>query len=340
MRAAWAKDWRTWVTISVERSPIFSRRRPRCTSACGREEMSTTTRLKASSRGQTASPKREMLFLWPRAWSSVSPRQIAQSSAVWWSSMCRSPLQTSVMSMRECLESCWIMWSRNPSPVVTSDFPEPSMFTEHAIVVSLVLRDTSATRRSPFSTRGRFADGADAAAAAAPSSCRGNISRRPASPGSRTRSAPEDKSTGSIFLDVVEIPRVLRAASSGVSTPTARTPLFTADTTSSGVSPTITASPGETPSLLSASCTGKGSGLAGPSSMHTQARKRCSRSWVRRKASQSLIGRPVTTAMPAGQRAWSSSRSALLGMSVSRLHRPGRPSAPWYKSSNLSFTSS
>lgn len=51
--------------------------------------------------------------------SKASPRAMAQSSAVWWSSMWRSPLHISFKSKWPCLAIACSMWSRNPSPVST-----------------------------------------------------------------------------------------------------------------------------------------------------------------------------------------------------------------------------
>ena len=67
MRAAPAKLWMQWGIISVLRSPIFSRFRPRSTTAKGRFDRSTTARLRASSRGQYAYPKRARPVGVPRA---------------------------------------------------------------------------------------------------------------------------------------------------------------------------------------------------------------------------------------------------------------------------------
>ena len=104
----------------------------------------------------------------------------------------------------------------------------------------------------------------------------------------------------------------------------------TPDDVRAGVSPTMRAARGEArPRSSQARRTGAGSGFGGPSSMQTLARKKPERPKRSRKASQSFRGRPVTTAIPSGQRRASSSSRPLEGMSVSSVQRPGVDVVPW-----------
>lgn len=113
-----------------------------------------------------------------RSWSAKSkadPSAREQSSAVWWSSTTKSPLQCNVKSKWPCLASAWNMWSKKPGqtgsetlfelirklrtkdiicsklflpiPVLTSIFsPVPSKFNSHLIWVSFVFLSTTADR--------------------------------------------------------------------------------------------------------------------------------------------------------------------------------------------------
>ena len=82
----------------------------------------------------------------PSAFKTAWPSTMPESSAVWWKSMCRSPLAFKAMSIIEWRASCSNMWSRKPMPVVTSQWPEPSRSTVDVISVSLVLREMVACR--------------------------------------------------------------------------------------------------------------------------------------------------------------------------------------------------
>ena len=82
----------------------------------------------------------------PSAFDSAWPIAMPVSSTVWWSSMCRSPLALTVMSISECRESWSSIWSKKPTPVAMSELPAPSTSRETEISVSLVLRLTSAER--------------------------------------------------------------------------------------------------------------------------------------------------------------------------------------------------
>src|SRR3990172_9373976 len=76
------------------------------------------------------------------AWPSVMPR----SSTVWWASMCRSPVASTVRSIRPWRATCSSMCSRNGMPILSAQRPSPSRFTPTVICVSLVLRVTLALR--------------------------------------------------------------------------------------------------------------------------------------------------------------------------------------------------
>src|SRR6056297_1531814 len=69
-----------------------------------------------------------------------------QSSTVWWSSICRSPVAATRMSMRLWRASWSSMWSKNPTPVDMSAFPVPSRSTSTEIRVSVVSRSIFAVR--------------------------------------------------------------------------------------------------------------------------------------------------------------------------------------------------
>jgi hypothetical protein len=73
--------------------------------------MSTTALARASSSGTVASPKRRIPAFSPSAWRRASPRTIAVSSTVWWTSMWVSPVARIRMSIRECFDSAVSMWS-------------------------------------------------------------------------------------------------------------------------------------------------------------------------------------------------------------------------------------
>ena len=60
--------------------------------------------------------------------------------------MCRSPSARTVRSISEWRASWSSMWSKKPTPVLTSDLPEPSRSTATSILVSLVLRETAPLR--------------------------------------------------------------------------------------------------------------------------------------------------------------------------------------------------
>ena len=84
--AACAKLCSPCVIISVLRSPIFSRRKPRLTTAQARLERSMTAHERASSSGASPRPKRVMEARAPRALVNAVPRARKVSSVVWWSS--------------------------------------------------------------------------------------------------------------------------------------------------------------------------------------------------------------------------------------------------------------
>mmetsp|Transcript_32442 Transcript_32442/g.59469 ORF Transcript_32442/g.59469 Transcript_32442/m.59469 type:complete len:258 (+) Transcript_32442:269-1042(+) len=253
--------------------------------------MSTTARLRASSRGKSASAQRAMPARAPSALSKASPRASAQSSAVWWSSMCRSPRHRRARSKRENLLSAVSMWSRKPRPVSTCAFPVPSRSMVQEIWVSLVSRVTVAVRRplwapagpaAPFANRGRFL-AAPPPSPSSPVGGGGSSSSSSARPHSTTLTAPQAIMAEAILQPSKLLPSAARAIwwlyslawVSGSSTPTPWAPAATPAATSSGVSPTINAlAASATPSLRKASATGKGSGLGGPSSMHTHASNR------------------------------------------------------------------
>src|SRR5690606_28644183 len=65
---------------------------------------------------------------------------MAQSSAVWWSSITTSPRAVRVRSNPACLASESIMWSRKPILVSTRVSPDPSTTSLSSIAVSLVSR--------------------------------------------------------------------------------------------------------------------------------------------------------------------------------------------------------
>mmetsp|Transcript_84030 Transcript_84030/g.163289 ORF Transcript_84030/g.163289 Transcript_84030/m.163289 type:complete len:344 (+) Transcript_84030:268-1299(+) len=339
IRAVCAKLWSTWVSISVDSVPTCSRTMCRWISACGLLEMSTTARLNAPSRGHTAVPNRAMPLRSPSALSNASPKASAQSSAVWWSSMCRSPLHCSCKSKRPCFASCSSMWSKNPMPVDTEhEEPVPSRLISQLMDVSLVAREHFPTRDGLLpalpTSFARFEEGPSLPCSPTVDDTGGSQSRRPARPGGSTTAAPHAVKAApmSTVVGVGSTPRTARAWPSGVRTPTPTQPALTPATMSSGVSPTMSASPAAEegmPSPSRASRTGVGSGLGGPSSMQTQISKRCPRLCVRKKSSQSLRGRPVTTAMPFGHRRFSSSKVPREGIRVSRVHNPGTESVPW-----------
>ena len=91
---------------------------PRCRQY-GRPETSTTAWARASSNGTSASPKRLIPRLSPRACRMAWPRAMAVSSTVWWPSMCQSPVLSTPRSISECLANAVSMWSKNPTPVET-----------------------------------------------------------------------------------------------------------------------------------------------------------------------------------------------------------------------------
>mmetsp|Transcript_5890 Transcript_5890/g.8772 ORF Transcript_5890/g.8772 Transcript_5890/m.8772 type:complete len:221 (+) Transcript_5890:335-997(+) len=216
--------------------------------------MSTTTRDSASSSGHSAEANRLMFCRLPSAKSKASPRANAQSSAVWWSSMCKSPLQVSWMSKRPCLASCEIMWSRNPSPVCTSHTPLPSKCTVTSILVSLVLRCTSPLLKTPCGTKGAA----------------GMMSSSWLRPHRITPSAWAASRHVVMSSGGRTSPSVTLASSSGVRTPHAKVPPDLPALISSGVSPIINALQGSTPNFLQAINTPVGLGLAGASSIHMQ----------------------------------------------------------------------
>ena len=69
-----------------------------------------------------------------------------QSSTVWCASTSRSPLQRSVKSITACRANKVSIWSKNEMPVLTDDFPVPSMFKLAEICVSVVFRPILAFR--------------------------------------------------------------------------------------------------------------------------------------------------------------------------------------------------
>ena len=107
-----------------------ARRRARRSSCeTPRPPRSTVQRASASSRGARASPKRWMPVRSPSARSSAWPSAMPQSSTVWCSSTCRSPLQLRSRSSRPCVASAVSMWSRKPTPVAIVERPLPSRST-------------------------------------------------------------------------------------------------------------------------------------------------------------------------------------------------------------------
>ena len=76
-----------------------------------------------SSIGTAASPYRRTPALSPSAWARAVPNAIPTSSTVWWASMCRSPLHDTLRSNRPCRARWVSMWSKNPTPVFTSERP-------------------------------------------------------------------------------------------------------------------------------------------------------------------------------------------------------------------------
>ncbi|SRX66046.1 hypothetical protein MMC68F_00019 [Mycoplasma mycoides subsp. capri] len=105
--------------ISQERSPTFSLCKPSSTTAYGLFERSTTALESASSKGANPDPNLFTPRTAPRASLKAWPRAIPQSSVVWWSSMCKSPMHSTISDQPECLARACIIWSRNPIPVWT-----------------------------------------------------------------------------------------------------------------------------------------------------------------------------------------------------------------------------
>ena len=151
MPASVAKLWKMCGIISQLKSPIFSRRSCRCVWQYGRDDRSTTARDKDSSRGAKPVPKRLTPRISPSAFLNAWPSAIAQSSAVWWSSMYRSPRHCSSRDRPPCLASACSMWSRKPRPVDTWIFCGASTgcvssAIDTSICVSFVRRSSDATR--------------------------------------------------------------------------------------------------------------------------------------------------------------------------------------------------
>lgn len=87
--AACAKLCSPWVIISVLRSPIFSRLKPRLITAQGRLDRSMTAQDRASSSGASPRPNRVSDCRAPRAVVNAVPSARKVSSVVWWSSTVR-----------------------------------------------------------------------------------------------------------------------------------------------------------------------------------------------------------------------------------------------------------
>src|SRR5690554_7085314 len=87
-----------------------------------------------------------MPFLSPTACLKAWPRVMPMSSTVWWSSMCRSPLQVMSRSTRPWRAIWSIMCSRKGTPVSKQALPVPSRLISTEIWVSRVFRSTRALR--------------------------------------------------------------------------------------------------------------------------------------------------------------------------------------------------
>lgn len=103
--ASVAKLWKTWGIISQLSSPIFSRVSCSDVWQYGRDDRSTTARASDSSSGAWPVPKRRTPRIGPSACLKAAPSASAQSSAVWWSSIHKSPSHFSSSDRPPCLAS-------------------------------------------------------------------------------------------------------------------------------------------------------------------------------------------------------------------------------------------
>ena len=131
MRAARASESRWWGHSAAPTPPTGWPERRRSRADTPRPPRSTVQRASASSSGALASPKRWMPVRSPSARSIAWPSAMPQSSTVWCSSTCRSPVQLRSRSSRPWVARAVSMWSRKPTPVVTLERPVPSEADGH-----------------------------------------------------------------------------------------------------------------------------------------------------------------------------------------------------------------